>query len=371
MMAGMELVLGILGGLVVGGAVAIILLLRRPMPAPDASSSQTSEALAHVAQNLADLRVGFQSVSTRLEAVEQHSNALRGDVTRVQLSLESTGTVASGLREATEAIRGELGKASDGIARLHEASQARHQLEAASAESLRRLEAVIAGAASKGAAGENLVDLVFSRLPVEWQMRNFKVNNKNVEFALRLPNGRALPIDSKWPATGLIEEFAAAETPEAAQRSKSRIEAAVKEKMREVQKYLDPELTHGFGMAVVPDAVYELCGESRAEAFRLNVVLVGYSLFVPYLLLVYQTVAASNHDIDLERLARVLREAEGQLTSITEELEGRFSRAITMLDNSRSDLRSTVAKVSTGLASVRVASEIEEPRTQPELAAID
>lgn len=367
----MELVVGILGGLVLGTVVALVMLLRRPASPPDAASAQTTEALAQVVQTLGDLRLSSQSVSQRLEAVERHNDALRGDVTKVQLSLESTGTVASGLREATEAIRGELGKASDGIARLHEASQARHQLEASSAESLRRLEAVIAGAASKGAAGENLVDLVFSRLPMEWQLRNFRVNNKSVEFALRLPNGRALPIDSKWPATSLVEEFAAAETPEAAQRSKSRIETAVREKMREVQKYLDPELTHGFGMAVVPDAVYELCGEVRSEAFRLNVVLVGYSLFVPYLLLVYQTVAASNHDVDLERLSRVLREAESQLTSIADEIEGRFSKAITMLDNSRTDLRSTVAKVSTGLSSVRVTTEIDEPAQPALLTAND
>lgn len=367
----MEIVIGLLIGALVGCAIALAVVLRRPPTGPTEPPPQLTESLAQVADHLSDLRVGFQTVSTRLESVERHSDALRGDVTRVQLSLESTGTVASGLREATEAIRGELGKASDGIARLHEASQARRQLEASSAESLRRLEAVIAGAASKGAAGENLVDLVFSRLPMEWQLRNFRVNNKSVEFALRLPNGRALPIDSKWPATNLVEEFAAADTPEAAQRSKARIETAVREKMREVQKYLDPELTHGFGMAVVPDAVYELCGEVRSEAFRLNVVLVGYSLFVPYLLLVYQTVAASNHDVDLERLARVLREAEGQLTSITEEIEGRFSRAITMLDNSRSDLRSSVAKVSTGLGSVRVATEVEAPEPQPLLVGSD
>jgi DNA recombination protein RmuC len=367
----MEIVLGLLIGALVGCAIALVAVLRRPPSASVEPSPQVADSLTQVAGHLGDLRVGVQSVSQRLESVERHNDALRGDVTKVQLALESTGTVASGLREATEAIRGELGKAQQGIARLQESGQARHALEASTAESLRRLEAVIAGAASKGAAGENLVDLVFSRLPIEWQMRNFRVNNKSVEFALKLPNGRALPIDSKWPATNLIEEFATAENPEAAQRVKNRIEVAVREKMREVQKYLDPELTHGFGMAVVPDAVYELCGEVRSEAFRLNVVLVGYSLFVPYLLLVYQTVAAANHDVDLERLSRVLREADGQLRTMSDEVEGRLSRAITMLDNSRNDLRTSVAKVSTGLGSVRVATELEESDAQPLLIGSD
>ena len=50
---------------------------------------------------------------------------------------------------------------------------------------IRRLETVIAGTQSKGAAGENILDVVFSKLPAEWQVRNFPVGNKSVEFGLR------------------------------------------------------------------------------------------------------------------------------------------------------------------------------------------
>jgi DNA recombination protein RmuC len=46
-------------------------------------------------------------------------------------------------------------------------------MEVKSAESIRRLEAVIAGTHSKGIAGENILDAVFSMLPVEWQVRIF------------------------------------------------------------------------------------------------------------------------------------------------------------------------------------------------------
>ncbi|MDZ7727464.1 MAG: DNA recombination protein RmuC [Dehalococcoidia bacterium] len=262
--------------------------------------------------------------------------------------------MATGLRQSADAIRTELTKAQEGIARLQEAGQARQQLEAATAESVRRLETVLAGTQSKGAAGENIVDLVFSRLPAEWQERDFRVNGKQVEFALRLPNRRVLPIDSKWPATGLIEELAQAETPEAAAKARNEVQRAVRDKMAEVQKYLDPELTHGFAIAVVPDAVFEVCGEAQADAFRKKVVLVSYSMFVPYLLVVFQAVLASDHDIDLERLQRTLEEAETQLKDMSEEIEGRLSRALTMLGNSRDDLRSQVARTRSGLASVQV-----------------
>ena len=65
------------------------------------------------------------------------------------------------------------------------------------------------------------------------------MGNKSVEFGLRLPNRLVLPIDSKWPATNLIERFLATEDPDERQRVKTRIEAAVRDKAKEVRKYID------------------------------------------------------------------------------------------------------------------------------------
>jgi DNA recombination protein RmuC len=53
--------------------------------------------------------------------------------------------------------------------------------------------------------------VVFGKLPAEWQVRDFKISGKVVEFGLRLPNDLILPIDSKWTATHLLEKFVAAE----------------------------------------------------------------------------------------------------------------------------------------------------------------
>ncbi|HUW96323.1 MAG TPA: DNA recombination protein RmuC, partial [Anaerolineae bacterium] len=86
-------------------------------------------------------------------------------------------------------------------------NRAREDLERRTADSVRRLEMVIAGTQTKGAAGENILEAVFANLPPEWQVRNFRVGDKAVEFGLRLPNNLILPIDSKWPATHLLEQF--------------------------------------------------------------------------------------------------------------------------------------------------------------------
>ncbi len=253
------------------------------------------------------------------------------------------------------------------LTQLQAYTRARQDLERQTAESIRRLEMVIAGTQTKGAAGENILEAVFAQLPIEWQVRNFRVGDKAVEFGLRLPNNLVLPIDSKWPATHLLEQFAAADDPQDQQRIKAQIEKAVLDKAKEVRKYIDPNVTVNFGVAVVPDGVYDLSAGIYVDVFRLNVALVSYRMFVPYLLLVFQTVLETSQSFDVQRLDAYLRSAEESIQAAQEELEGRFSRAITMLTNSRNELSVLLSKVSSGLTSLQIsasrpsAGELPEP----------
>ena len=233
-------------------------------------------------------------------------------------------------------------------------NRARQDLERRTADSVRRLEMVIAGTQTKGVAGENILETVFANLPQEWQVRNFRVGDKAVEFGLRLPNNLILPIDSKWPATHLLEQFTASEDPEEQRKLKALIERAVLDKAKEVRKYIDPNMTVNFGIAAVPDAVYDLSTRVQADVFQLNVVVIGYSMFVPYLLLVFQTILKSSQSIDMQRLDAYLRSAEKSLELAQGELEGRFSRAITMLTNSRDELSVLLSKVRSGLTSLQI-----------------
>jgi DNA recombination protein RmuC len=251
---------------------------------------------------------------------------------------------------AAEAIRADLARAHQDLAALGAAAVAARDLDRRTAESIRRLEAVIAGSQTKGAAGEQILEAVFARLPPEWQVRNFRVGDKTVEFGLRLPNRLVLPIDSKWAATPLLDQLAAAEDGAERERLKTQIESAVLARAREVRKYLDPRVTASFGVAAVPDAVYDLCAGIHADAFQSNVVLVSYSLFVPYLLLVFQTTLRAERQVDLERLEAFLGSVERHLSAIEEELDGRFAKSITMLQNARADMGAHLAKVTSGLA---------------------
>jgi len=83
----------------------------------------------------------------------------------------------------------------------------------------------------------------------------------------------------------------------------------------------------------LPDAVYDLCAGIQSETFQLNVVLVSYSMFVPYLLLVFQTALKNSQSIDMQKLDAYLQTAQESITNLQDELDGRFSKAITMMNN--------------------------------------
>src|SRR5271157_1004253 len=269
--------------LFVAVAVLLILQLRKPQSGSDASNFQTQIAL----------------IDEKVSRLEPATQAIQTSLT------------------------GELAKVQQGLAALDSFVKARQDIETRTADSVGRLEMIIAGTQSKGSAGENIVEVVFAKLPIEWQVRNFNVNGKTVEFGLRLPNNLVLPIDSKWPATHLLEQFAAAHDPEEQKRLKGEIEKSILQKAKEVGKYIDPDLTMPFGIAVVPDSVFDLSSGVLADVYKLNVVLVSYSMLIPYLMLVLQTALKTMQTVDMQKLDAYLQAVQNSIQAMQDELDGR------------------------------------------------
>ncbi|MBC7317593.1 MAG: DNA recombination protein RmuC, partial [Chloroflexi bacterium] len=146
----------------------------------------------------------------------RHSAEIAGalhDVSARQMLLEEKLGSLQPLTQHVTTIRA-------GLAQLQAYLQARQDLENETHQALHRLERVLAGTQARGAAGEELLDLIFSQLPPSWQVRNYRVENKVVEFGLMLPNGLILPIDHKWAAVPLLEQFLAAKADDHALRKR-------------------------------------------------------------------------------------------------------------------------------------------------------
>jgi DNA recombination protein RmuC len=337
--------------------------LTRTIESSHTQTAVLSEKVARfeqLPQVVTGIQVELRGLSERISTVEENQTSVATGVNALQTGLAEAKTITETLVKSTGTIQTELNRAKEGLTEIQTNAKAREELERRTGESIKRIEAIIAGSQTKGGAGENILDVVFSKLPTEWQVRNFRVANKSVEFGLRLPNNLILPIDSKWTATGLVEQFSKCEDPVEQQALKKQIEDAVLNKAREVKKYIDPNLTVNFGVAAVPDAIYELSSGIFVEVFQLNVVLVSYSMFIPYLLLVFQTILKTSQNIDLDKLSTYLQTARESIGALQDELEGRFSKALTMLENARGDMAVHLSKINSGLAGLQISPSTQK-----------
>ncbi|MCB8953638.1 MAG: hypothetical protein H6650_16660 [Ardenticatenales bacterium] len=108
-----------------------------------------------------------------IASIEQVGRGLTGEITRFQkesnVALAELRTLAQTLHETTGAIRNELARAKNDLTELQTNAKSRQELEVQTAESVRRLEAIVAGTQTKGSA---------ARISSTWFSPNFLLNGK-------------------------------------------------------------------------------------------------------------------------------------------------------------------------------------------------
>jgi DNA recombination protein RmuC len=297
-------------------------------------------ALALVLRRAADAS-SLQAVANELATL--HTELLQMSRVQETLRLEVHRGREASLRELAEAaqgIRGEIGQAQRALAEVKALEQGRARQMDFAADSLRRLEAVISGSGTRGAAGENVLLRALAQLPPDLLELNEAFGAKVVEYALRLPGGRYLPIDSKWTSAVPLARLAEEDDPDERRRLVDQIGREVRGRVREMSKYLDPERTHALALLAVPDAVYLAVPEVHGEGYRDGVLLVPYSLALSYLLALYRLIVRFGSATDGESVAARLAELEESLRRADEEVEGRLSRGLVLVENARDALRS-------------------------------
>jgi DNA recombination protein RmuC len=275
------------------------------------------------------------------------------DVAELRTRLESGGLTQES--QAAE-LRERLTQTQSVVEGLRSALTARQPVEDEARASLRRLESVIAGSSTRGAAGENILDEALRHLPPEMLQRNVWVGGKVVELALRLPGGKLLPIDSKWVSSGALEQLA--EPGLDAQRRAQltgQVEREVERRVREVSQYIDPATTSPFVLAVIPDAAYDVCRGAIVGAHQRHVMVVGYAMALPYLLTLYQLHLQFARTVDMEKLQSALIDVERHLDTLEGVLENKLQRAVTMLQNAYGEGKQVSARIRASTQSVQVA----------------
>jgi DNA recombination protein RmuC len=285
-----------------------------------------------------------------LDAVSRSLGQLQSELTQMARSQDelrrdvqqSRETSLRQIADATLGLKGEIGVAQRALAEVKALEQGRARQMDQAADALRRLEAVVAGSATRGVAGENILARALTQLPPDLLEINVAFGGKIVEYALRLPGGRLLPIDSKWTSVPVLERMA--ETVDAQERRKllDHVARDVRMRAREMAKYLDPERTLSIAVLAVPDAVYEAAPEVHAEAYRLGVLVVPYSLALPYVLALYRLSLRFGATVDGDQMAERLRALDHALRRVGEEAESRLSRGLVQAQNARDAIREHV-----------------------------
>jgi DNA recombination protein RmuC len=343
----LQILIGVLGGVVVMLVLAVGFLLgsrRRAAPAkpelPPITLPPGMEALeptfAELRRQLGDLGGKIEQVRVSAEARQGPENQAWQGIQQVQTTLAALGQlpeiqqslqvqVASALREL-EAIKG----------RQPQEDKAFHELD--------RLTAVLLGSKTAGEAGERMVEEALGTLPPQWVLRQHRVNNQPVEYAVRLPDGHILPIDSKVAALPKVREWE--QTEDAAERAalEKTIRETVRSKSGEIRKYLGDGSTD-FGVITVPDGVYRFCRSIAWAVYQEHhALLVPYSLLASFVVMVHEQHRRGDLDLRAERTQRLLSDATGHLRKADEVLNQHLAGGIKQVNNAYDSLSRELAE---------------------------
>jgi hypothetical protein len=299
----------------------------------------------------AGLLVGVAVTASRAAQIQGQLQAQASEIRRLADAAAGRELVAEQLRTGLEGARRAL-------EHLQVRDQERRGTDAEHREVMHRLATVLAGGASTGRAGENVLRQHLAQLPPGMLVTDFRVGGKVVEFGLLLPDGRRLPIDSKWTARSELEELERAQGGPDRDRCARAVERAVTLRAREVAQYLDPAVTAPVAVAAVPDAAYAILRRAHADAYARGVVIVPYGSALPIVLFLYALVERFGAAADVQS---ALAEVGGVFDAMEAVVENKFVRAATMIANGSEAFRSQLGQARGSIARARRAGAASVP----------
>ncbi len=176
------------------------------------------------------------------------------------------------------------------------------------------------GGRKSGRAAEQLVENLLEVLPQGWIEQKVKMGKGEVEFAIPLPGRFFVPLDSKF-----VENI----------EDEAEVERKVQQRAREVGKYLNDEKSAGFGIAAVPDSAYTVCRRAMQKVAKdHSIVIVPYSLLVPYVLSLYLIAHKLGVSVDSSDLTQRVRQAYDAVNHAMKKL-GNMENEVKAVNNQR------------------------------------
>jgi DNA recombination protein RmuC len=278
----------------------------------------------------------------RKKEQREREEILKKEIQEIKEKISVQGALQENLEKATKEMHN---LSRDLLEEVRRRDEIRKEKEKEIFDMIKRLDQVVTGTTSKGSSGEEILREAFKKLPPEMIETNFRVGGKVVEFALLLPNGKRLPIDSKWPASKLILELEKEENIEKKKEIIDEIEKEVIKKIKEVKQYIDPDLTWSQAIAAIPDSVYNLCYNVHSFARKENVILMPYSWVLPLLLYMYRLHLQYAVSIDFENLKNYLMLISKNLEEMESILENKIYKSSQMISNAYLEYKTKISQI--------------------------
>src|SRR6266540_7377167 len=133
-------------------------------------------------------------------AVSAIRRSMEARLRATDAELRRLGEAALWGERGTGVVQREISSFRQAIGHMQAREEERRAREEEGWATLHRVAAVLSGGQRTGRAGENILRESLAHLPPSMVVTDFRVNGKVVEFGLVMPDGRRLPVDSKWPA---------------------------------------------------------------------------------------------------------------------------------------------------------------------------
>jgi len=269
--------------------------------------------------------------------------------------------------EATRTLQARVDQTAASMSELLGKFEERRRLEEQATGAVGRIERLVAGSWSRGRAGENLLAAALGEFPPDMVQRDFTLGGRVCEFALALPDGKVLPIDSKWPSVEIAARLQEELDPAARDELRRRVEKVVCGRLREVAGYVDASLTAPLAVMAVPDAVYACCRKAHRLAKDARVLIVSYSLAVPVLMAVWNLYGAYTREVDEAQALARIHEVSFHLQEMGDRIEGQLSRGLKMAGNAAAEMRTLVMSARTSLDAISAPAPARREESQARL----
>lgn len=289
-------------------------------------------------------------------------NEMRIQVTAASAPVQALGPVVAGVNQAVAGLGSEIKAVSLQAEKLASIGERYEEAERLTQE----IHSVLVGSYSKGKAGEEALRSSMIHLVKTGQVKTGQpLGSGIVEYAIVFRDGKMLPVDSKVVSTDEINALCD-DKMNADDRAKSinKIKTGVRQKIPEVQKYIEPPSTLPMAVMALPDSIMDVVSDLIPEAMERNVILLGYSA-VPQLIGYFMRIHES---YTVEQDVATLKEKISVVQQDLSQLDDKFFRnhiqkPLGTLDLAFDKMRSLVISMKNTLAfdTVELAANKSEP----------